>query len=131
MPNRSRIRAYLGLTGLIALAVFAYFANNPFRKTVDDAVDYYQSLFVQETESIVDIIAKPSPGELAHNENYFGLGRLENGDYTGAIDKFSSAAKLDPDNPGYHRNLGIAYEKNGQHDNAIDELENCDHSDCK
>jgi len=107
---------------LIVLAAFAYFANDPFRKTLDYAVNYYQSLFVQETESIDDIIAKPSPAELAHNENYFGLGRLGNGDYAGAIIKFRSAAKLDPANLGYHYNLGIAYEKNGWHDNAIDEL---------
>lgn len=123
MPDRSKMRRHIGLSILIALAVSAFFANYWFHETENDPVDHDQEPLAMEAERVDDFPAKPSPGELAHNENYFGLGRLENRDYQGAIDKFISATELDPDNPEYHANLGIAYEKEGQHDNAIDQLE--------
>jgi len=60
-----------------------------------------------------------SSSEIAHNENYFGIGRLQNRDYKGAIEKFLLATKLEFSNPEYHTNLAIAYSKNRQPDNAI------------
>jgi len=63
-----------------------------------------------------------SPSEIAHNENYFGVGRLENRDYEGAIEKFLRATKLEFNNPEYHTNLAAAYGKNDQPDRAIEHL---------
>ena len=128
MSNRSAIRKHwiiAALTALVALTVLAalaFFVYNPFRETVMDTANYNQSQFAGETEDVDGIIERPSPGELAHNENYFGLGRLENRDYEGAIEKFISAATHEPGNLEYRANLALAYEKNGQHDNAIDQL---------
>lgn len=122
MPDRRRITTNSGLSILIVLAVFAFLTNIPFRKTVDVAVSYYQNPSVNGAETVPETISVPSPGEIAHNENYFGVGRLQTRDYKGAIDKFISATTLDPANPVYHANLGIAYEKDGQHDSAIDQL---------
>ena len=122
MPNRSKTKTNLGLFILIALALSAFLTNVSCRETVDMAVSYYQNLFTPEAEAVPETTARPSPGEMAHNENYFGIGRLETHDYKGAVDKFILATTLDPDNPVYHANLAIAYEKTGQHDSAIDQL---------
>jgi len=122
MPNRSSKRRYLSLAVLTALAILAFIISNPFRETVDEAIRHYRSRSPVETENVGDMRAGPSQGEMAHNENYFGEGRMEEGDYGGAIEKFSSAVELDPENPNYHANLAMAYEKIGQHGNAIDQL---------
>ncbi len=114
MPNRSTTRRRLGLSVLIALVAVSLFAYILLRRTA--TTEY------TDDGRVNDIIETPSQGERAHNENYFGLGRLENQDYQGAIDKFISATELDPDNPDYYANLAIAYEKDGQHDNAIDQV---------
>jgi len=119
MPNRSRGKWYLGISAAIALAVIVFLANDPFRNAINDIINRYQGEYRQEAERANDVPSKLSPGEMAHNEHYFGLGRLGNGDYRGAIDKFTLATSLDPGNPEYHANLAIAYEKDGQHDNAI------------
>jgi tetratricopeptide (TPR) repeat protein len=122
MPHPFRVRIYSGLVILISLAILAFLTNSPLRGIVDDAVDYYQDLSTPDTEGVPVALEKPSPGEIAHNENYYGIGRLETRDYKGAIEKFISATTLDPEVPEYHANLAIAYEKNGQHEDAIDQL---------
>ncbi len=124
MANRSKIRMLVGLAVLICVGTLSFAPRSPFREMVFEAVHYYRNLLTEEEEGriVADGIPEPSPGEAAHNENYFGVGRLENKDYKGAIEKFISATTLDPAHPEYHANLAVAYEKDGQHDRAIDQL---------
>jgi tetratricopeptide (TPR) repeat protein len=45
----------------------------------------------------------------------------EAGDILGAVDAYSAALKLQPENPGVHSNLGAAYVRLGKYDEAIEQ----------
>ena len=124
MPNGTREKTRLGIYALIGLTILVLFAGGPLRKLMDYVTDYYRGQPEEETLIVGGILGEMSPSEQAHNENYFGVGRLDKGDYEGAVEKFSLAVELDPGSPEYHRNLGIAYEKDGQHGNAVEAFGN-------
>ena len=52
-----------------------------------------------------------------------GRGYLADGEYAKALEAFTDALNDDPDNPKIHRDLGIAYYKAGQYEQAAGELE--------
>ena len=47
---------------------------------------------------------------------------LKQEDYPKALEMLTDALNQDPENPKIHRDLGIAYYKSGQHEQAVDEL---------
>jgi len=57
------------------------------------------------------------PSSYKHGRKY-----LKQGDYPKALEMLTDAVNLDPENPKIHRDLGIAYYKSGQHEQAVDEL---------
>jgi tetratricopeptide (TPR) repeat protein len=47
---------------------------------------------------------------------------LETGDLAGAVARYETAIKLDPDYPEAHHNLGVAYRRLGRRSDAVREL---------
>jgi len=47
---------------------------------------------------------------------------LEAGDLSGAIERYETAIRLDPDFPEAHHNLGVAYKRAGRRSDAVREL---------
>lgn len=78
---------------------------------------YYDNKEFEKAEKLFKNLEKINP--LPEVMNYLGLFKLNEKQYTKAIDYFSSANKTDDKNPQYAYNLASAYFLNGWHDEAM------------